>query len=83
VIRFAVEVDADAISFLLGELVVHPGLRGKGIGRRLVAVAERFARDCGCERLELTSGAHRHDAHRFYTTLGFSPRPVRFVKDLG
>jgi GNAT superfamily N-acetyltransferase len=64
-------------------LVVHPGLRGKGIGAQLVAVAERFARDCGCERLEVTSGAHRHDAHRFYTSLGFSPRPVRFIKDLG
>lgn len=64
-------------------LVVHPGVRGRGVGRRLVAVAEGFARDCGCERLELTSAAHRHDAHRFYAKLGFSPRPVRFVKDLG
>jgi GNAT superfamily N-acetyltransferase len=63
-------------------LVVHPGLRGKGIGRQLVAVAERFARDCGCERLEVTSGAHRHDAHRFYASIGFSARPVRFTKDL-
>jgi GNAT superfamily N-acetyltransferase len=64
-------------------LVVHPRLRGRGLGRRLVEVAERFALECGCERLELTSAAHRHDAHRFYAKLGFSPRPVRFAKDLG
>jgi len=64
-------------------LVVHPESRGKGVGRRLVAVAEGFARDCGCARLELTSAAHRQEAHRFYVKLGFSPRPVRFTKDLG
>jgi len=63
-------------------LVVHPKLRGKGIGRRLVGVAEHFARDIHCERLEVTSGEHRHDAHRFYTGLGFSPRSARFVKSL-
>jgi len=63
-------------------LVVHPELRGTGVGRDLVAVAEAFARDCGCERLELTSAAHRREAHRFYEKLGYSPRPVRFTKDL-
>jgi GNAT superfamily N-acetyltransferase len=64
-------------------LVVHPKLRGKGIGRRLVGVAEHFARDIHCERLEVTSGEQRHDAHRFYTGFGFSPRSARFVKALG
>lgn len=63
-------------------LVVHPEVRGRGVGRRLVAVAEAFARECGCERLELTSAAHRREAHRFWEKLGYSPRPVRFTKDL-
>ena len=63
-------------------LVVHPELRGKGIGRRLVGVAEHFARDIHCERLEVTSGEQRYDAHRFYVGLGFSPRSARFVKAL-
>ena len=63
-------------------LVVHPKLRGKGIGRRLVEVAEHFARGINCERVEVTSGEQRHDAHRFYTTLGFSPQSARFVKPL-
>src|SRR6267378_911193 len=57
-------------------------LRANGIGRRLVGVAEHFARDIHCERLEVTSGEHRHDAHRFYTGLGFSLRSARFVKSL-
>ena len=64
-------------------LVVHPDVRGKGLGRRLVAVAEAFARECGCGRLELTSAVHRYEAHVFYEKLGYSPRPVRFTKDLG
>ena len=63
-------------------LVVHPQLRGRGIGRRLVGVAEGFARESQCERLELTSGEHRHDAHRFYLALGFALRSARFVKTL-
>jgi len=63
-------------------LVVHPKLRGKGIGRRLVDVAEHFARDTHCERLEVTSGQQRHEAHRFYIGLGFSPQSARFVKAL-
>jgi|SRR5207248_2258693 len=63
-------------------LVVHPRLRGMGVGRRLVDVAEQFARGINCERLEVTSGEQRHDAHRFYTTLGFSPQSARFVKPL-
>jgi GNAT superfamily N-acetyltransferase len=64
-------------------LVVHPRFRGMGIGRRLVDVAEHFARGINCERLEVTSGEQRHDAHRFYSTLGFSPQSARFVKVLG
>ena len=63
-------------------LVVHPEVRGTGVGRRLVAIAEAFARGCGCERLELTSAAHRREAHRFYEKLGYSPHPVRFTKEL-
>lgn len=64
-------------------LVVHPRMRGKGVGRRLVAVAEAFARERGCERLELTSAAHRREAHLFYEKLGYAPRPVRFTKEIG
>jgi len=63
-------------------LVVHPQARGQGVGRRLVAVAEGFARECGCERMELTSAAHRLPAHLFYEKLGYSSRPVRFTKEL-
>src|SRR5256885_3264347 len=44
--------------------------------------AECFARESQCERLELTSGEHRHDAHRFYLALGFALRSARFVKTL-
>ena len=36
------------------------------------------ARRLGCYRVQLTSDAVRHDAHRFYERLGFAPSHVGF-----
>ena len=52
-------------------LVVSEARRGSGIGRALVAEAERWARDRGCPRLRVRSNVIREDAHRFYDTLGY------------
>jgi len=53
------------------------------IFRRLLAewYVERPAADKGIS-LPQTSGEQRHDAHRFYIAVGFSPRSARFVKTL-
>ncbi len=67
----------------LAALVVAEGERGRGVGRALVAEVERLAREQGCSSIEVTSGDHRPDAHRFYRALGFEERPRRFVKRLG
>lgn len=67
----------------LAALVVAEGERGRGVGRALVAEAERLARERGCSSIEVTSGDHRPHAHRFYRALGFDERPRRFVKRLG
>ena len=63
-------------------LVVSGSQQRRGIGSRLVEHVEATARRAGCERLELTSGEHRIDAHAFYGVLGFAERSRRFVKDL-
>lgn len=62
-------------------LVVDASHRQLGVGRKLVAAAERFLHAAGCARVEVTSAEHRGDAHRFYVGLGFREKRIRFVKD--
>ncbi len=64
-------------------LVVAPQARGLGLGRALVVVCERQLADWGAERVELTSGAHRLEAHEFYRRLGYRQEGVKFARHLG
>lgn len=48
------------------DLVTDPAERSGGVGRALIAGLTEKARAAGCEVLDLDSGVHRHDAHRFY-----------------
>jgi GNAT superfamily N-acetyltransferase len=54
-------------------MVVRSETRGQGVGTALMERAVQWARDAGCEGIELTSGmrAEREPAHRFYETFGF------------
>ena len=70
----------DAALGRITALVVSAAMRGRGIGRQLVAAAEDFARQQGCERIELTSGDHRPGAHAFYERLGYAVECRRFIK---
>ena len=64
-------------------LSVRADCRRTGVGSALVDAVESIARSKGCELIEVTSGAHRADAHAFYERLGYVERPRRFVKRLG
>jgi GNAT superfamily N-acetyltransferase len=61
-------------------LVVDATLRGCGIGRALMAAAERWAAERGCVLLEVTSNQRRVDAHKFYEGLGFERTSFRFAR---
>ena len=61
-------------------LVVDVTLRGCGIGRALMAAAERWAAERGCVLLEVTSNQRRVDAHKFYEGLGFERTSYRFAR---
>lgn len=64
-------------------MAIEPAFQRRGVGRALVAEAEAFATQCGCERMEVTSGDRREkDAHVFYRALGYESDCRRFLKQL-
>jgi GNAT superfamily N-acetyltransferase len=65
--------------------VVDAALRGRGVGRALLAAVEREARALGCRDIEITSARDRVGALAFYTALGYEDicgRAARLVKRL-
>lgn len=66
-------------------LVVDTAYRGSGVGRALLAAAERRARALGCRDIEITSARDRLVAQGFYARMGYEDvcgRAARFVKRL-
>jgi len=61
---------------LVEAIRVSAGMRGQGIGERLMQVAMDRARERGCGIIQLTSDLRRTDAHRFYARLGFEASHV-------
>ena len=56
----------------IGGIVVAETMRGRGVGRALMLCAETWAREQGFDRVKLSSGAHRVEAHAFYEHIGYS-----------
>jgi len=50
---------------------VRDDLRGRGVGRAMMAWSLERARERGCGLAQLTTDKRRTDAHRFYAALGF------------
>ena len=55
----------------LKKLYVHPWLRGRGQGSRLVRVLEQFATDCEATVVDLWSDTRFDTAHAVYRHLGY------------
>lgn len=63
-------------------LVVREDLRGSGLGRALVAAAERHLRERRCRLIEITSNDRLTEAHAFYRHMGYERTSLRFAKTL-
>ena len=63
-------------------LVVAGRARGQGLGRALVAAAERHLAGAGCALIEVTSSLELVGAHAFYARLGYEVTSLRFRKVL-
>ena len=66
----------------IGELIVAADHEGAGIGRALVAEAERIAVDRGHRCLTLTTGAANARGRAFYERIGFELEDINFTKVL-
>ena len=63
-------------------LVTSSTARRRGIGRALVATAEKDFAQRGIKRVALDTRLSREDAHKFYESLGYKRNGWRFVKHL-
>ncbi len=61
-------------------LVVDPGVRERGIGKRLMADAEAVARDEGAAFLEVTAGHHRPEARQLFESLGYDAGVAAYLR---
>jgi len=60
------------------DLVTDDGRRSRGHGGELLAWLIERARDLECDSLQLDSGVHREDAHRFYEREGLTRTAYHF-----
>lgn len=72
---------APSMKNILG-LAVNSDYRKLGVGKALLAAAENWARETGCEGIRLCSGAQRKGAHEFYKKCGYicSKEQLNFKK---
>jgi ribosomal protein S18 acetylase RimI-like enzyme len=63
-------------------LVVSEKHRRSGVGRALIAAAEKDFAKRSVTRVTLTTRFERDEAHRFYEELGYGRTGLRFAKNL-
>ncbi len=63
-------------------LVVHQDFRRHGIGKSLIAWAEAWALEQGCDRMEITARKERGESLDFLLRRGYEDTSRRFFKHL-
>ena len=66
----------------IADLIVAAAGEGRGVGRRLMAAAEEWARARGFGWLTLSVFADNRRARELYTRLGFGEDIIKYVKPL-
>jgi GNAT superfamily N-acetyltransferase len=79
-ISFVATVESGSFAEIRG-LVVTAAQRSRGVGARLVAAAEEWARERGLARIRVRSNVTRERTHRFYERLGYVTTKAQKVFD--
>ena len=61
-------------------LVVDAGARERGVGRALMAEAERIGAELGAAFVEITAGHHRPEARQLYESLGYDATVTAYLR---
>jgi ribosomal protein S18 acetylase RimI-like enzyme len=61
-------------------LVVDAGARERGVGRALMAEAERIGGEVGATFVEVTAGHHRPEARHLYESLGYDSTVTAYLR---
>src|SRR5262249_16895523 len=64
-------VEATLTEAQLRVLLLHPGLRGLGVGKRLITEAIQFCRESGYRRIFLLTTSELTTAAKLYQAAGF------------
>ena len=75
-------IEHNDLSGRIVALVILKTMRRRGIGRALIATAEKDFAQRGIRRVALNTRLTREDAHKFYESLGYERNGFRFTKDL-
>ncbi len=71
---------SEAFVGYVDEMVTDGAHQGRGIGTQILDRLISWAREQGCNRIELDSAFHRKDAHAFYERRGFQSRAYLYSK---
>ncbi|MBI2762657.1 MAG: GNAT family N-acetyltransferase [Chloroflexi bacterium] len=70
----------DDVAIRILALVVDPGARARGVGRRLVTETQRIGAERGAAFVEVTAGHHRPDARRLYESMGYDAGLTAYLR---
>jgi len=73
-------LERDGLQVRVTGLVVDEKARGRGVGAFLMQQIDEWAREQRVDRVTLTSGNYRPDAHKFYEAIGYTITGTRFMK---
>jgi GNAT superfamily N-acetyltransferase len=77
-----VATTANLRKLYVDDLVTTAAHRSTGVGRALLGALAQRAEAAGCTALDLDSGVHRADAHRFYMREGLTISSFHFARGL-
>jgi ribosomal protein S18 acetylase RimI-like enzyme len=67
---------------VLHDIIVDPGARRGGVGRKLLAAALEFLNSRGAPRVVLSTAARNEPAQRLFATMGFRETMIEMTREL-